>query len=227
MKASPDSFRCRPLSALLSVERCAQMHVEAEARASASPGTFGALRNASCRGCEVGSAHARGSAPLAWPDGSSLERVDLGVGLRRSAKDNAPSRGAEEDVMPRALAIVEVRGKRLGQSGWAKELGCSEGTVSGMKKRFGSAEKAIEHLLDNGLGAGSRTPKAPSKDTHATRKRHVRVRRRRAGSAARATKAAEIDRALNPVELLRLAGFEAEEAGRVPRGQLVLIADPS
>lgn len=100
------------------------------------------------------------------------------------------------------------------------------GDCLGDEEAVRKRRKAIEHILDNGLGAGSRTPKAPSKKSHATRERHVRVRRR-AGSAARATKAAEIDRALNPVELLRLAGFEAEEAGRVPRGQLVLIADPS
>ena len=55
--------------------RCVVIHVKCSQSACAA--RYRANIDPSCRGCQVGKEHAQGRSPEHWPNGSTIERVEV------------------------------------------------------------------------------------------------------------------------------------------------------
>lgn len=102
-----ETFRCVRLDTKLTRTSCGARYTRA-AKEHAGKTARGAMKLAAagCVGCDIGKAHRRGEAPTAWPDGTSLEFVQLRV----PAPPTPPLREEPPEPTPALPPSQDVRG---------------------------------------------------------------------------------------------------------------------
>jgi hypothetical protein len=219
---SLEMFACILLSCRVTVSACVKRR-----RAAREPGRGGELRIVSpaCLGCVVGEAHERGERPSAWADGRPVVRLPI-AGARPSSE--------ETGTMARQITHNGITDSL---AGWGRRLGLTSNAIGSRLKSGMTVAEALSTPKLSPTEAGHRrrtsepaekpAPKksaSPAKPAPAQAQRDAKpaksIQRAPVSTAAAATS----DR--DPVDVLRMLGWDAENAGAVPAGQLVLVRRP-
>lgn len=108
-------FACRPLSVRLTRQACADRHRAAKRQTGGirKAGEQYLIGHATCAECALGAAHARGDAPLEWPDEVLVELSGFGPGTSRLTGAPPPPRSEQRpDVQAGPQPPPPSKGRR-------------------------------------------------------------------------------------------------------------------
>ena len=239
MTALPETFRCAALSCTLTRHGCGERHVRAKnnGRTPGARVNDRAIFAAACRDCAIGAAHARGERPdvtiasiVARVTETKNEEVVM-AGAKRHEHDgeNLTIREWKERFTVADGLTDAAIGMRL-TAGWS--VPDAFNTPKG-KPRPGPAEKPT---MEAKRGMRSRAKETLDATVEATRGKrgplplpapHVTPEARALGLRSLGDEVRETMQALSPAELLTRVGYDAEDAGLVPAGRLILVRTSS
>lgn len=187
---------------------CGQRHKAARRTARPTRGPLVTPWLATCAGCEIGAAHARGERP----DVTAAQLV------RRE---------------PEVVEMPQAKGKTYAHEG--EELTLEEWSRS-PKNASGLSAQAIRSRLEGewifsdaltmpkgSARPSTSPPKKSTKPTGETPRKKPQAVERKAAEKTLAEEVREVVAALQPDELLRAAGWDAQAVGVGPAGRIVIV----